>query len=62
MGRGIKQYEMMRGYEIIAKGTIKELAEIQGVKPGTIRFYTSPTYQARGTGDRGRLIVIPVED
>ena len=41
------EYAMYKGEELQGIGTIKELAEIRGVKPETIKFYASNVYKKR---------------
>ena len=41
-----------KGDELLHTGTIKEVADIVGVQPETIHFYTMPTAQRRK--DRGK--------
>ena len=41
------EYAMYKGEELQGIGTIKELAEIRGVKPETIKFYASNVYKNR---------------
>lgn len=40
-------YALYYGDKYIAEGTAKELAEIDGVQPDTIRFYATPAYRKR---------------
>lgn len=40
-------YALYKGDEFLDIGTKYELAEMLGVKPETITFYASPTYQKR---------------
>ena len=42
-----KEYALYKGEECLIIGTIKEIAEQQGVKEKTIRFYMSPAYLKR---------------
>ena len=56
----MKEYALYKGDEFLQIGTIKELAEYLNVKPKTIQFYASPTYQKRNKGNN--YIVIKVED
>ena len=42
-----KQYSLYKGEEILASGTIKEIAGMLRVKPRTIAFYLTPTYKKR---------------
>ena len=43
----IKEYALYKGDELLAIGTIKEIAKNQGVKERTILFYKMPTYLKR---------------
>jgi len=43
-----EKYALSHGDEFIAEGTAKELAEIEGVTPKTISFYSTPVYMKRG--------------
>jgi hypothetical protein len=42
-----KDYAVYKGDSFICIGTIKECAERLGVKPGTVRYYTSPSYRRK---------------
>ncbi len=58
-----KEYALYRGDDMIAIGTIAELAKARGVKEDTIRFYGAPIYQKRGRGTNGkRLALVKLED
>ena len=48
MVRPEEKYALYHGDEFIAEGTAKELAEIEGVTPKTISFYSTPVYMKRG--------------
>ena len=41
------EYALYSGDEFIAIGTIEEIAERMGVKPDTVRWYTTPTAERR---------------
>ncbi|MBS1968679.1 MAG: hypothetical protein JSU04_00135 [Bdellovibrionales bacterium] len=43
----MKEYALYKGEDVIAVGTIHEIAAKTNVKPDTIRFYTSPAYERR---------------
>ena len=43
----MKEYALYKGDDVIAVGTIQEIAAKTNVKPDTIRFYTSPAYEKR---------------
>ena len=58
----MKEYAIYKGDEFLAIGTAKELAEKFNVRPQTISYWSTPSYQKKGTGERGRKIAIPLED
>lgn len=51
-----REYALYKGEKLIASGSIAEIAKVQGVKPATIVFYMSPTYQKRIKKNGLRLI------
>lgn len=58
MGRKKGIYALYQGEEYITSGTIEEIAKERGVKPETIRFYTSKVYRNRTTEAAMRCINI----
>ena len=46
-------YAMYKGEEYLGEGTIEELAKCFNVNPRTIKFYLTPTYSKRGSGEKG---------
>lgn len=59
----MKEYALYKGEQMVAIGTIKEIAAERGVKPATIRFYKYGAYQRRSKGDiNERLQLIEIED
>ncbi|MGY3186472.1 hypothetical protein [Lysinibacillus sp. TE18511] len=59
----MKEYALYKGDQMVAVGTIKEIAEERGVKPRTIRFYGTPCWQRRFTSeDNNRLQLVRLED
>lgn len=50
------EYAMYKGEELIAIGTIDELAEMRGVKRETIMYYSTPTY-AKRVSEKGLRVV-----
>lgn len=52
-----KEYALYKGESLIASGSIAEIAKVQGVKPATISFYQSPTYQKRSANGM-RLVLL----
>ena len=43
----MKEYALYKGDELLAIGTISEIAEKMGVKRDTISFYKTPAYRKR---------------
>lgn len=43
----MNEYALYKGDELIKIGTIKEIAEHEGVKEDTIKFYKTPVYKKR---------------
>lgn len=59
----MKEYALYKGEQMVAVGTINEIAAERGVKPATIRFYMSGVYQRRSKGEvNNRLQLIKLED
>lgn len=53
-------YGVYKGDEFITVGTGKECAEALGVSERSLKFYASPTYKKRTTGNA--LVVIRLEE
>ena len=51
------EYALYKGEELIAMGTIEELAVKQGVTVRTMYFYTMPAYQRRCPRGNGMQLV-----
>ena len=58
----MKVYAMYKGEEMLAMGTIKEIAEQMGVTVATIRFQTSPAYRKRVKAGGIHREVFPIDD
>lgn len=59
----MKEYALYKGEQMVAIGTINEIAAERGVKPDTIRFYMSGVYQRRAKSEvNNRLQLIKLED
>ena len=59
--QGMKEYAVYKGDKFITSGTAEECAAFMGVKPETVKYYTTPTYQrklSRRKNSRNPLIVI----
>lgn len=61
MARDQKQYELMKGYEILATGTLEEIAKKIGVKRDTVAFYKTPTYKKRSRNSENRRQLFELE-
>lgn len=57
----MKEYALYKGEEMLAIGTLDELAAWKGVARKTIQFYQYPTYQKRAKNSKNRMIVIPLD-
>ena len=55
----MKEYILYKGEEILATGTMFQIAEEMGVKYRTIMYYGTPSQRIRTKG-RGRIL-IPIE-
>ena len=58
----MKTYALYKNDDLIATGTVSELAEMQGVKESTILFYGSPTYAKRIKNNGLSLVDITPEE
>ncbi len=59
----MNEYALYKGDQMVAIGTVKEIAKERGVKPNTIRFYMSGAYQRRSKSEmNNRLQLIKLED
>ncbi|NDL68504.1 hypothetical protein [Anaerotalea alkaliphila] len=56
-----KEFALYKGEEMLGIGTIDELAEMQGVKPETIRFYLYPAYQRRVRNAKNRMVLVRLD-
>ena len=56
------EYALYRGEELLAIGTVKELAEMRGVSERTIRFCASPAYLKRIVNSSKRIVVVRLDD
>ena len=53
-----KIYALYKGENLLADGTLKEIAEQMGLKEKTLLFYGTPTYQHRAKKVRNRLALV----
>ncbi|KMY32021.1 hypothetical protein ACZ11_07575 [Lysinibacillus xylanilyticus] len=59
----MNEYALYKGEQMVAVGTVYEIAEERGVKPKTIQFYGSGTYQRRSKSKvNNRLQLVKLED
>lgn len=56
-----KEYTLYKGNEVIAEGTIREIAQQTGLKEATIRSYGSPSYQKIAKNDRNHRELVPLD-
>lgn len=54
----LKEYALYKGERILYTGTIKEIAEQQGVKEQTIRQYGTPKYRKRNKDPQKTRLLI----
>ena len=57
MKRKNKEYALYKGDELLAIGTLKELAEKFKIREDSLLFYGSPTYTKRTNGKNSRRLV-----
>jgi hypothetical protein len=56
-----KYYALYKGDDLLAMGTVVEIAEEVGVLPDTVHFYNTPSYKKR-VKDKNRRDLIILED
>lgn len=54
---GEKEYALYKGEELLAMGTVEEIAQELGIQPKTVHYYSTPAYKRRTSPDRGRRLV-----
>lgn len=54
----MKEYALYKKEEILAMGTLEEIAEELGIKRDSVAFYKTPTYIKRTTENARRLVKI----
>ena len=52
-----KIYTLYKGNQILAEGTIKEIAQRTGVSVNTLRQYAAPSYKKRINGKNHKELV-----
>lgn len=58
----MKEYAVYRGEQMLAVGTLEDCAEVLGVKPKTVLYYATPTYQKRTKNKDKCLVTIRLDD
>ena len=53
----MKIYALYKGEQLLATGTLIQIAYKMGVKLRTIQFYKTPTYKKRNKGNNYRELV-----
>jgi len=54
----LKVYALYKGEDIVADGTIYDIAEQTGISTKTLYFYRTPSWKKRTTGNAKRLVYI----
>lgn len=57
-----KEYYLYKGDEVLATGTIKEIAKKMNVSTRTIRFYSNPSYLKRRSNGKNYRVLICVDE
>lgn len=62
----MKEYALYKGEDLLAIGTVEEIAKETGTKRGTIMYYKSPSYRKRlierNALHRNVRILVPLDD
>ena len=56
------EYALYKGEEILAIGTVKEIAEELGIKESSVYYYNTQTYRKRTSEKARRLVKIEEEE
>lgn len=57
----MKEYALYKGDEILAIGTVNEIAKELNIKKETVFYYRTPTHKKRSKSDNCRILV-PLDD
>lgn len=57
-----KIYALYKGENLLADGTLKEIAEKMGLKEKTVLFYGTPSYQHRAKKVKNRRELVRLDD
>lgn len=52
-----KEYALYKGEDMLAMGTLDDIAAEMGVKRRTIIYYGTPSYEKRGRGNNKRKLI-----
>ncbi len=58
----MKEYALYKGEEILAIGTVKEIAKETGLKTETVRYYHSPAYKKRCKDEFNNMVLVSLDD
>jgi len=58
----MNEYAIYKGDEMLAMGTLQECAAKLNIKPESIMYYKTPTYQKRTNEKTGRRLVVLKEE
>lgn len=58
----MKEYALYKGEDILAIGTLEEIAASIGVAVETVKFYGMPSYKKRIKGEKARELAELEED
>ncbi len=62
----MREYALYKGDDILAIGTVEEIAKEMGIKPATVRYYNSQAYRRRlekqKRTENSVRIAVPLDD
>ncbi|TCU72906.1 hypothetical protein EV204_105242 [Tissierella praeacuta] len=53
----MKEYALYKGEEILAMGTVSEIAKEMNIKKETVLYYRTPTQKKRSKSDNCRILI-----
>ncbi|MGB3160931.1 MAG: hypothetical protein WBA84_06750 [Carnobacterium sp.] len=56
-----KEYALYKGENMLAIGTLQEIANEMKIKLSSVRYIKTPSYQKRGTG-KNRHVLVDLEE
>lgn len=57
----VKEYALYKGENMLAIGTLQEIANEMKIKINSVRYIKTPSYQKRGT-DKNRRVLVDLEE